>query len=121
MKQGKIEHAIDCYFKALESYRELEDDDKQLEVLVGIGLNYRKLEQWEKAIECLEQALAIAKYIEHRKEEIQIRVDLAEIFFKIEKRDLAISQIEEVEMDLKNIKAAWSTSLMRRIKSLRNF
>ena len=121
VKQGKIEHAIDCYFKALESYRELEDDDKQLELLVGIGLNYRKLEQWEKAIECLEQALAIAKYIEHRKEEIQIRVDLAEIFFKIEKRDLAISQIEEAEMDLKNIKAAWSTSLMRRIKSLRNF
>ena len=121
VKQGKIEHAIDCYFKALESYRELEDDDKQLELLVGIGLNYRKLEQWEKAIECLEQALAIAKYIEHRKEEIQIRVDLAEIFFKIEKRDLGISQIEEAEMDLKNIKAAWSTSLMRRIKSLRNF
>ncbi|MDC0946379.1 tetratricopeptide repeat protein [Nitrospinaceae bacterium] len=120
VKQGKIEYAIDCYFKALESYRELEDDDKQLELLVGIGLNYRKLEQWEKAIECLEQALAIAKYIEHRKEEIQIRVDLAEIFFKIEKHDLAISQIEEVEMDLKNIKAAWSTSLMRRIKSLRN-
>ena len=121
VKQGKIEHAIDCYFKALESYRELEDDDKQLEVLVGIGLNYRKLEQWEKAIEFLEQALAIAKYIEHRKEENQIRVDLAEIFFKIEKRDLGISQIEEAEMDLKNIKAAWSTSLMRRIKSLRNF
>ena len=121
VKQGKIEHAIDCYFKALESYRELENDNKQLELLVGIGLNYRKLEQWEKAIECLEQALAIAKYIEHRKEEIQIRVDLAEIFFKIEKRDLAISQIEEAEMDLKNIKATWSTSLMRRIESLRNF
>ena len=121
VKQGKIEHAIDCYFKALESYRELENDNKQLELLVGIGLNYRKLEQWEKAIECLEQALAIAKYIEHRKEEIQIRVDLAEIFFKIEKRDLGISQIEEAEMDLKNIEAAWSTSLMRRIKSLRNF
>jgi len=121
VKQGKIEHAIDCYFKALESYRELEDDNKQLELLVGIGLNYRKLEQWEKAIECLEQALAIAKYIEHRKEEIQIRVDLAEIFFKIGKRNLAISQIEKAEMDLKNIKAAWATSLMRRIESLRNF
>ena len=120
VKQGKIEHAIDCYFKALESYRELEDDDKQLELLVGIGLNYRKLEQWEKAIECLEQALAIAKYIEHRKEEIQIRVDLAEIFFKIEKRDLAIPQIEGAEKDLKYFNNAWSKSLMRRIESLRN-
>ena len=121
VKQGKIEKAIDCYFKALKSYRELEDDDKQLELLVGIGLNYRKLEQWEKAIECLEKALAIAKYIEHRKEETQIRVDLAEIFFKIQKRDLAISQIEEAKEYIKNIQTAWSTSLTRRIESLRNF
>ncbi len=121
VKQGKIEKAIDCYFKALESYRELEDDDKQLELLVGIGLNYRKLEQWEKAIECFEQAFKIAKYIENRKEEIQIRIDLAEIFFKIEKRDLALSQIEEAEENLKYVKTGWSKSLMRRIDSLRNF
>jgi tetratricopeptide (TPR) repeat protein len=121
VKQGKIEQAIDCYLKALESYRELEDEDKQLELLVGIGLNYRKLEQWEKAIECLEQALEIAKYIEHRKEETHIRVDIAEIFFKTQKRDLAISQIEEAEEYIKNIQTAWSTSLARRIESLRNF
>jgi tetratricopeptide (TPR) repeat protein len=120
VKQGKIEKAIDCYFKALDSYRELEDDDKQLELLIGIGLNYRKLEQSRKAIECFEQALEIAKYIENRKEETQIRVDLAEIFFQIEKRDLALSQIEEAEEGLKNIKTAWSTSLVRRIESLRN-
>jgi tetratricopeptide (TPR) repeat protein len=121
VKQGKIEQAIDCYFKALESYRELEDDDKQLELLVGIGLNYRKLEQWENAIEQLEQALEIAKYIENRKEEIQIRVDLAEIFLKIEKPDRAISQIEKAEESLKNVQTAWSKSLMRRIESLRSF
>ena len=105
---------------ALDSYRELEDNDKQLELLIGIGLNYRKLKQWGKAIECFEQALGISKYIENRKEETQIRVDLAEIFFQIEKRDLALSQIEEAEEGLKNIKTAWSTSLVRRIESLRN-
>ena len=33
----------------------------------------------------------------------------------------ALSQIEEAEEGLKNIKTAWSTSLMRRIESLRNF
>ena len=54
VKQGKIELAIGCYFKALESYRNFEDYDKQLELLVGIGLNYQKIEQWGKAIECLE-------------------------------------------------------------------
>ena len=121
VKQGRIEKAIDCYFKALDSYRELKDDDKQLELLIGIGLNYRKLEQSGKAIECFEKALEIAKYIENRKEETQIRVDLAEIFFQIEKRDLALSQIEEAEEGLKNIKTAWSTSLVLRIESLRNF
>ena len=88
-----------------------------MELLIGIGLNYRKLEQSGKAIECFEKALEIAKYIENRKEETQIRVDLAEIFFQIEKRDLALSQIEEAEEGLKNIKTAWSTSLMLCIES----
>jgi tetratricopeptide (TPR) repeat protein len=120
VKQGKIKQAIDCYFKALESYRELENDDKQLELLVGIGLNYRKIEQWEKAQECFEQAFKIAKYTENRKEETQIRVDLAEVFIKLDKRDLAISQIEEAEKDLKYFNRAWSQSLMRRIESLKN-
>ena len=120
VKQDKIEQAIDCYLKALESYRELKDHDKQLELLVGIGLNYRKLEYWEKAIEFLEQALKIAKYIENRKEEIHIRVDLAEALFKLEKQDLAITQINQAEGDLKIIQTPWSGSLMRRIELLRN-
>ena len=120
VKQGKIKQAIDCYFKALESYRELENDDKQLELLVGIGLNYRKIEQWEKAIECFKEAFDIAKYNENRKEETQIRVDLAEVFIKVDKRDLAISQIEEAEKDIKYLNTNWSQSLLRRIESLRN-
>jgi len=120
VKKGKIEQAIDCYFKALASYRELQDDDKQLELLVGIGLNYRKLEQWQKAIECLEQALEIAKYIENRKEETQIRVDLAEALHKLEKQDLSMAQLDKAEEDLKTIQAPWATSLMRRIENLRN-
>jgi tetratricopeptide (TPR) repeat protein len=121
VKQGKIKQAIDFYFKALECYRELENDDKQLELLVGIGLNYRKIEQWEKAIECFEQAFKIAKYNENRKEETQIRVDLAEVFTKVDKRDLAISQIEEAEKDIRYLNTNWSQSLMRRIESLRDF
>ena len=92
-----------------------------MELLVGIGLNYQKLEQWEKAIECLEQALEIAKYIENRKEETQIRVDLAESFFKLGKRDLATAQINKAEEDLKITQAAWSASLMQRIEILKNF
>jgi hypothetical protein len=41
---------------ALDSYRELEDNDKKFELLIGVDLNYRKLEQWKNAIECFEQA-----------------------------------------------------------------
>ena len=92
-----------------------------MELLIGIGLNYQKLKQWEKAIECPEQALEIAKYIENRKEETQIYVDLAESFFKLEKRGLATAQINKAEEDLKITKAAWSASLMQRIKILKNF
>ena len=118
VKQDKIEKAIDCYLKALESYCELKDHEKQLELLVGVGLNYRKLEHWGKSIECLEQALKIAKYIENRKEEIHIRVDLAEALFKLEKQDLAITQINQAVGDLKIIQTPWSSSLMRRIELL---
>jgi tetratricopeptide (TPR) repeat protein len=121
VKQGKISQAIDCYFKALEFYRKLENYDKQLELLVGIGLNYRKIEQWEKTIECFEQAFKIAKYNENRKEETHIRVDLEKVFIKVDKRDLAILQIEEAEKDIKYLKTNWSQSLLRRIESLRNF
>ena len=120
VKQAKIEQAIDCYFKALESYRELEDFDKQLELLVGIGLNYRKLEKWETAINFFQQALEIAKYIENRKEQIHIRVDLAEVFFKLQKQDPAMEQIDQAEKDLKFVKAIWTDSLTRRLEVLRN-
>ena len=120
VKQIKIEQAIDCYFKALECYRELEDYDKQLELLVGIGLNYRKLENWEKAIDCFLQALEIAKYIENRKEQIHIRVDLAEIFFKLHKQNLLREQVDQAEKDLKFVKAPWTDSLTRRLEVLGN-
>ena len=120
VKQKKIKQAIDCYFKALECYRELEDSDKQLELLVGIGLNYRKLENWETAIDCFQQALEIAKYIENRKEQIHIRVDLAEVFFKLAKQNLAKEQVDQAEKDLKFVKAIWADSLTRRLEVLRN-
>ena len=121
VKQGKIDLAIDYYFKALESYRELKDYDKQLELLVGIGLNYGKLEQWEETIGCLKQAVEISKYIENRKEETQIRMDLAEYFFKLGKRDLATVQINKAEEYLKITRGVWSASLIRRIETLKNF
>ena len=120
VKQAKIKQAIDCYFKAFECYRELEDCEKQLELLIGIGLNYRKLENWETAIDCFQKALEIAKYIENRKEQIHIRVDLAEVFFKLQKQNLANEQMDQAEKDLKFSKAIWTDSLTRRLEVLRN-
>ena len=98
----------------------MEDSDKQLELLVGIGLNYRKLENWETTIDYFQQALEIAKYIENRKEQIHIRVDLAEVFFKLQKQNLAKEQVDQAEKDLKFIKAIWTDSLTRRLEVLRN-
>lgn len=119
VKQEKIEQAINCYLKALASYRDLEDHEKQLELLVGIGLNYRKLELWEKTLEFCSQALDAAKYLENRKEEVQLRVDLAETYCKLDKRDFAAAQLKLAEESLKLIQESWSASLNRRVEQLR--
>ena len=119
VQQKKIEQAIEYYLKALASYRELEDHDKQLELLVGVGLNWRKLGEWEKTIECLSQALDVAKYLENRKEEAQIRLDLVEAYFELDKRDLIIHHLEKAEESLKVNREAWPASLIRRIETLR--
>ena len=119
VKQEKIELAINCYLKALASYRNLENHEKQLELLVGIGLNYRKLEQWEKTLEFCIQALDAAKYLENRKEEVQLRVDLAETYCNLDKRDFAESQLRLAEESLKSIQEPLSALLKRRVDELR--
>ena len=81
VQQKNIKKAIEHYFTALSGYRKLENHDKQLELLVGIALNYQKLGQWQKTTDSLNQALDIAKYLENRKEELHIRLDLVESYF----------------------------------------
>ncbi|MBC8284781.1 MAG: tetratricopeptide repeat protein [Nitrospinae bacterium] len=119
VKKEKIQEAIDCYIKALENYRELQDHDKQLELLVGIALNYFKLEQWEKTVEFLHPALDAAKYLENRKEEIQIQIDLAESYEKLGKQDLVKSHLDKAEESLNITDENWCASLKRRIETLR--
>ena len=119
VKQKKIELAINCYLKALASYRNLENHEKQLELLVGIGLNYQKLEQWEKTLEFCIQALDAAKYLENRKEEVQLRVDLAETYCNLDKRGFAKSQLRLAEESLKSIQEPLSAILKRRVDKLR--
>jgi tetratricopeptide (TPR) repeat protein len=119
VQQKETEKAIENYLKALLSYRELEDHEKQLELLVGIGLNWRKLEQWGNSIDCLNQALDIAKYLENRKEEVQILLDLAETYFEQNKRDIAIHQLNKVEEAIKINGKTLPASLIRRVNLLR--
>jgi tetratricopeptide (TPR) repeat protein len=121
VQQKNIEHAIEYYLKALESYREIEDHDKQLEILVGVGLNWRKLGRWEKTIEFFSQALDVAKYLENRKEEAEIRLDLVESYFKLDKRDLAMGHLIKAEESLQVNREAWPPSLIRRIELLRSY
>ena len=98
----------------------MEDHDKQLELLVGIGLNFYKLEQWEKTTEYLLLALDAAKYLENRKEEVQILIDLAESYEKLGKKELVKSHLDQAEERLNITDENWCSSLMRRIKLLRN-
>jgi tetratricopeptide (TPR) repeat protein len=119
VKQEKIELAINCYLKALASYRNLDNHEKQLELLVGICLNYRKLKQWKKTLDFCIQALDEAKYLENRKEEVQLRVDLAETYCNLDKREFAKSQLRLVEESLKSIPESLSALLQRRVDELR--
>ena len=119
VQQKNIEKAVEYYLKALESYRDLEDHDKQLELLVGVGLNWRKLQQWEKSVDCFNKALDVAKYLENRNEEVQILLDLAESYFEQDKRDIAIHHLKKAEESLTINCKARSASLTRRIDWIR--
>ena len=120
VQQKNIKKAIEYYFKALSGYRKLENHDKQLELLVGIALNYQKLGQWQKTTDSLNQALDIAKYLENRKEELHIRLDLVESYFAQSKKDLAIHQLNKVEESLKISDNRLPSPLIHRIDLLRN-
>jgi tetratricopeptide (TPR) repeat protein len=120
VKQNKIEKAIDCYLKALTSYRKQADHDKELELLVGIGLNHQKLAQWEQATSYFTQALKVAKYVENRKEESHILIDLAESYYQL--RDTKHFQpiLDQADQALNNCNTSWALPLISRLNILKN-
>ena len=87
--------------------------------MVGIGLNYQKLEQYEPATAFFVQALAIAKYVENRKEEAHILIDLAEAYYQLRDTDHLkpiLRQAKEL-LDVRN--AVWTPSLKNRLNILK--
>jgi tetratricopeptide (TPR) repeat protein len=119
VKQDKIVRGIECYLKALAIYRELEDHDKELELLVGIGLNYRKLGELNQTIEFFEKALKNSRYLENRKEEAQILVDLGEIHFQLGNIERVEFYLPKAENFLKTIDGPLAETLSIRLKNLR--
>ena len=94
-KAGKI---INNYERE-KIYQKLENLDKKLELLVGIGLNYQKLGNLEQMAGCLEKALEVTKYLENRKEEARILVDLGEAYFhrgNLEPSNACLDRAEEI-------------------------
>ena len=119
VKKNIISKAIDCYLKALESYRQQEDHDKVLELLVGIGLNYQKLGDYEDATAFFIQALAKAKYVENRKEEAHILIDLAETYHKLGDLTLLKPVMQQAEELLNARKTNWAPPLINRLHNLK--
>jgi tetratricopeptide (TPR) repeat protein len=120
VKQNKIGLAIECYLLALGIYRELDNQDKELELLVGIGLNYRKLEDHQRAIFHLEQALNVSKYVENRREESCILVDLTEANYQLGNFDRAHSLLIQAEEYLNKFEEAYLPSERKRLRVLRD-
>ncbi len=105
--------------KALLIYQELGNHNKELELLVGIGLNYQKLGQLNQTIEFFERALNATRYLENRREEAQILVDLGEVYFQLGNLHHADSYLTKAEDFLLNLEKPWVESLVKRLKILR--
>jgi tetratricopeptide (TPR) repeat protein len=118
VKQNKIQKAIECYLKALKSCRQQEDHDKELELLVGIGLNYKKMEEWEQATNYLNSALGKSAFVENRKEEAHILIDLAECYHKLGKTEQLRPVLKCAKETLSARNTAWAYHLIQRMSIL---
>lgn len=119
VKQDQFSKGIEFYLKALAVYRELENHDKELELLVGIGLNYKKLGKLNQTIEFFELALKVSRYLENRKEEARILVDLGDVFYQFgnpERGDFYLTRAGDF---LGIMEGPWVDSLWKRLNFLR--
>jgi tetratricopeptide (TPR) repeat protein len=121
IKQKKLEKGIECYLKALASYRTQKDHDKELELLIGIGLNHQKLEQWEQAITYFVQALATSKYVENRKEESHILIDLAETYYQLKDTKRLRPILKQADEILNTRNSSWTSPLRNRLNILKEY
>lgn len=119
VKQDKITRAIECYLKALTVYREYENHEKELELLVGIGLNYQKAGTLDQAAEYLEQALQTAKYLENRREEAHLVMDLAEVCWQLGDPQRSHTHLNRAEEVLSDREEPWASALNDRLITLR--
>jgi len=97
-----------------------ENDDKELELLVGIGLNYQKLGKLNQTIDYFERALKVSRYLENRREEARILVDLGEACYQLGNLDPADFYLTKAEGFLFNLEKPWVQSLVNRLKLLRD-
>lgn len=119
VKQEKLPEAIECYSKSLAIYRELENHDKELELLIGIGLNYQKLGDLNQAAETLDKALETTKYVENRKEEACVLIDLSEVKYQLGNQDQLSSYLDRAHEILKGVEEPWADPWRKRLSSLR--
>lgn len=120
VKQNKISKAIACYSKALALYQELENGDKELELLVGIGLNYQKLGEMSQTASFLEQAWETSKRLENRNEEARVLVDLAETYSQLGNSERAHQYLQRAEEMLNRMEEPWVVSWKHRLTSLKD-
>jgi len=120
VKQDKIPKAIECYSKALAICRELNNDDKELELLVGIGLNYQKLGDLKQTASFLEQAWEASKRLENRSEEARVLVDLGDVYFHLGNSERVHDCLNRAEAILSPMEEPWVVSWKHRLASLRD-
>ena len=98
----------------------MNNDDKELELLVGIGLNYQKLGEMNQTASFLEQAWEASKRLENRNEEARVLVDLAETYSQLRNPERVHDCLQRAEEILNRMEEPWVVSWKHRLISLKD-
>jgi len=72
MSYGTDVEAIDCYTKSLTIFRQLKNQQREVEVLVKLGDYYHATDKYGKAVPYFEQALALFRQLNDRANELEM-------------------------------------------------
>ncbi|MHA1278528.1 MAG: tetratricopeptide repeat protein [Candidatus Helarchaeota archaeon] len=88
-QKNRYKEAIECWKKALEIGRKLQDDQVQAKSLMNIGTAYKAQEDWNKALNFFHQGLEVEKKMGDQASIADALMNIGDIFFALKQWDNA--------------------------------